>query len=186
LDDALGSYFPEPAALENCFSEFEDLVDKKNDNFSVFFKQIVSVFTAEFLNRFSSFFESCQSGVSFPSHKWHVVEAPDGEFPRIRTFKSLENTVKFIADRDGDQTSVAVVYGVSAYLTTRSVDPVSDDLTRYIVFSDKRAVKVEKGPLEFVPLASIHPSFRKQEDGWLGDAICDLSDYSEIEKVENE
>ena len=110
--------------------------------------------------------------VDTPRPLWCVLEAADGEHPRIRVFSVLWEMTKYLHSLEDTETTVLVVHGSPCILTKQ----VSNQ--RYLQIDDKNAVLLHKTQRKIVSKAQLG-NIQDQQDGWLGSTLYDLDDNLE-------
>jgi hypothetical protein len=93
-----------------------------------------------------------------------LVEAPDGDWPLLRQFHSLEDLVRRLGQLEGEDVVAWAFFGIPL--------PFTRGPQRYLALPDGvRAITVplyEGGPIRAVPLQDVLDTLGVQEDGFLG------------------
>jgi hypothetical protein len=104
-------------------------------------------------------------------HHWCLCEMPEGDFPRVFAFPSLQRLVEAIAKREGDETAVWPMYGIPLRMTKAIPNPKNGGaLTRYLLLPNQLAAVVSaKEPYRLIEQSVLPSNIETQEEGWLGD-----------------
>ena len=103
---------------------------------------------------------------------WCVVESPEGDFPRIRVFKSLEGLVRYFAKQEGKETSLWPFVGTPMRFTRRSNPKDGADEVRYLILpGETEAVAIPQSlrePLSFFSADLVLDGCELEDTGWVG------------------
>ena len=112
-------------------------------------------------------------------HHWCLCEMPEGDFPRVFAFPSLQRLAEAIAKREGQETAVWPMYGVPLRMT-KSVPSSKKDgaRTRYLLLPNQLAAVVSADePYRLIDQSLLLDGLEMQDEGWLGDPVM-LQDQS--------
>lgn len=104
-------------------------------------------------------------------HQWCLCEMPEGDFPRVFAYSSLERLVEAIASREGEETAVWPMYGVPLRLT-RSLPNAKrhEGRVRYLLLPNQKAAVISKDePFRLIDQSLLPENLELQDEGWLGD-----------------
>jgi len=104
-------------------------------------------------------------------HHWCLCEMPEGDFPRVFAFPSLQRLTEAIAKREGQETAVWPMYGIPLRLTKPANNPKQPvSATRYLLLPNQLAAVVSSvEPYQLVDQIILPESLETQDEGWLGD-----------------
>ena len=101
---------------------------------------------------------------------WCLCEFPEGEFPKVRLFRSPDNLARYMRRLEGQEVAVWAFYGVPLSFT--APDPKFN--RRYLCLpGNQEAILIPSSPTESIQRVDISIlellGLDVQEDGWLGD-----------------
>lgn len=100
-------------------------------------------------------------------HNWCLCEMPEGEFPRVYVYQSLDRVIEAILKREGKETAVWVTYGVPLRIT--KPEKQGPNKSRYLLLPNNLAVEVAAGEPNVISQLDLPDGLEVQEEGWLGD-----------------
>lgn len=102
------------------------------------------------------------------AHSWCLCDMPEGEFPRVYVYNSLQGLVEAVVKREGQETAVWALYGVPLRLTKAVVQ--GDKRVRYLLLPGQHAAVVsERIPYNLVAQSALPDNLELEDTGWLGD-----------------
>lgn len=102
------------------------------------------------------------------THSWCLCDMPEGEFPRVYVYNSLQGLVEAVVKREGQETAVWALYGVPLRLTKTVMQ--GDKRVRYLLLPGQHAAVVsERLPYNLVAQSDLPNNLELEDTGWLGD-----------------
>lgn len=100
---------------------------------------------------------------------WCLCEQPDGDFPKVRLFKTSEGLARYMAKLEGEDVSVWPFYGVPLRFTKPDASG-----QRFLLLpgEEKALLLAARGPVDKIDadLLDLEDEEKKiQLDGWIGD-----------------
>lgn len=104
-------------------------------------------------------------------HHWCLCEMPEGDFPRVFVFPTLQRLTEAIAKREGQEVAVWPMYGIPLRMTKAIPNPNNGGaLTRYLLLPNQLAAVVSvKEPYKLIEQSVLPDDIETEDEGWLGD-----------------
>ena len=113
--------------------------------------------------------EGTQDWSQVIEHHWCLCDMPEGDFPRVHLYTTIQGLTEAIARREGQETAVWAMYGVPLRLT-KPVTTGDGQKSRYLLLPNQLAAPVStSGEFRLVTQESLPENLETEEDGWLGD-----------------
>lgn len=103
-------------------------------------------------------------------HHWCLCDMPEGDFPRVHLYTTVQGLAEAIARREGQETAVWAMYGVPLVLT-KPVNTGDSQKARYLLLPNQMAALVStKEPFRFLEQSQLPDNLETEDEGWLGDS----------------
>lgn len=109
---------------------------------------------------------------------YFLCEMPEGAFPKIQSFATLQDIAQALNCLEGHETAVALFYG--QHLSLSKLQATEDGRQfRYLFLPDNQvALSGSKLPLRVISTALLPDDIEREQSGWLGDpAAVDSGSY---------
>jgi len=107
---------------------------------------------------------------------WCFADMPDGDFPRVYSYLTLQGMLAALAKREGSDTAVWPFYGFPFRLT-RLVTGPDGQQARYLQLDMTTAVRIsESSDIYATTMTQLGP-VDFEDNGWLGDQTLPRSQY---------
>lgn len=114
--------------------------------------------------------EGTQDWSQVIEHHWCLCDMPEGDFPRVHLYTTIQGLTEAIARREGQETAVWAMYGVPLRLT-KPVTTGDGQKSRYLLLPNQLAAVVSTHiPFRFLEQSQLPENLETEDEGWLGDA----------------
>lgn len=163
-------YLNEVPGLDDAIKPPPEVTDDSDHAFSQFADNLPSDVAEELREEFSHIADETP-WYNVIDHQWCLCEMPEGDFPRVFAYSTLERLAEAIAEREGEETAVWPMYGVPLRITqSMASSSRKEGRVRYLLLPNQVAVVISKDfPPKIIDQSLLPEHLEIQDEGWLGD-----------------